>query len=619
MTSVVGDMEIDHQQQVQQPTPLQSLKAHTEDKTTSPSQQHGFVTSETLAQAMYDEEEPVDEPAGDALSADPAHAIPTGYPTCLHTEGYSYGVRILHDRLSVQYVQKAMHLLDVGTVRSNRPIPKARLTPIWYFECQIVSTGEKNQITIGLAPMQSSCLFAPSNMHALDTPVPAQASLRQHDTASLTCKQVGMDNLSYGYRGDEGKKFHGPPLVQGRPGLGGASYGPSFAAGDVIGCGVNYYTGCVFFTRNGAHMGDAFRLDVADWMKVDGKECRDPLGTPIDARLDLFAAVSLHSKGEHVQLNFGQRPFAFDVKALEATEKGRVQRQIAGQQLDSAIMLPLIRSYMLSQGYTKSLAALQRISQGDTTQPADDAQPVEMEDAEMKDVPAASSSSSAAAGSAAIAASGTPAAAAAPSTHDRIAGATQSQRRAIRDAIESGEVDVAFQAIESLVPGLFRRVDLRQMIPPPCDLRLVELRLRSLQFIRILADDRAPTRIVDAITFAQEHFAPFQQPPAAHDAPAAAAVTHFVASLMSLLAYPTVSSSPLAYLAEDAYRLQVSNEVNSALLAGLCTPADATPKSIVHGMSSLEILLRQTCAVEQTIQQQGYPLALPSVRDTWQE
>ena len=58
----------------------------------------------------------------------------------------------------------------------------------------------------------------------------------------------GWDNGSWGYHGDDGKKF--ADMSTGR------AYGPMYGTGDVIGCGTNLQTGDVFFTKNGKHLGD---------------------------------------------------------------------------------------------------------------------------------------------------------------------------------------------------------------------------------------------------------------------------------------------------------------------------------------------------------------------------
>lgn len=62
----------------------------------------------------------------------------------------------------------------------------------------------------------------------------------------------GWEHESWAYHGDDGKTFFGENPGQGR------SYGPTFGVQDTVGCGVNFSTGCAFFTRNGIFLGKLF-------------------------------------------------------------------------------------------------------------------------------------------------------------------------------------------------------------------------------------------------------------------------------------------------------------------------------------------------------------------------
>jgi hypothetical protein len=84
------------------------------------------------------------------------------------------------------------------------------------------------------------------------------------------------------------------------------SLGPTFTTSDVIGCGVNLVDNTCFYTKNGHHLGIAFR----------------------DLPPRLYPTVGLQTPGEIVDANFGQKPFEFDIedmiKELRASTKAAI-------------------------------------------------------------------------------------------------------------------------------------------------------------------------------------------------------------------------------------------------------------------------------------------------------
>jgi hypothetical protein len=57
----------------------------------------------------------------------------------------------------------------------------------------------------------------------------------------------GWEPESWGYHGDDGNSFNAT--------ISGKRYGPKYTVDDVVGCGVNFNEGYVFFTKNGHHLG----------------------------------------------------------------------------------------------------------------------------------------------------------------------------------------------------------------------------------------------------------------------------------------------------------------------------------------------------------------------------
>ena len=58
----------------------------------------------------------------------------------------------------------------------------------------------------------------------------------------------GLDTYSYGYHGDDGKKFQYTVVGNG------TFYSETYGQGDVVGCGVDFIKKIIYFTRNGERL-----------------------------------------------------------------------------------------------------------------------------------------------------------------------------------------------------------------------------------------------------------------------------------------------------------------------------------------------------------------------------
>ncbi len=114
------------------------------------------------------------------------------------------------------------------------------------------------------------------------------------ETFRVADKMPGWDVSSYGYHSDDGGIFHGPSASfsrhRGRP-----TYGP----GDVVGCGLDYVSRRVFFTKNGKFLGYEFDVVDSDVVKTG-----------------LFPTVGIDSD-RPIFVNFGERPFHFDWRNMK--------------------------------------------------------------------------------------------------------------------------------------------------------------------------------------------------------------------------------------------------------------------------------------------------------------
>lgn len=184
------------------------------------------------------------------------------------------GLEVLNDGLEVKLSgPKSERDRDheACSLRADHPMPSQ--CGIYYFEVDIVSR-KREESSIGIG-------FSTKNVPLSRLP--------------------GWEPESYAYHGDDGHSF----CCQSS----GKHYGPPFNAGDVIGCGVNFRTGCAFFTKNGDHLGTAFR----DIKENKGK---------------LFPSVGMKKTGEHIRVNFGQRPFVFDIDGMMSREKRQIRQEI---------------------------------------------------------------------------------------------------------------------------------------------------------------------------------------------------------------------------------------------------------------------------------------------------
>lgn len=247
------------------------------------------------------------------------------------------GLDAMNDGLDLKYTGSGSKAeIEAASVRANYPMPPA--CGIYYFEVEIKHKSKDTAIAIGLST--------------------AEASLE---------RLPGWETHSWGYHGDDGKMFCGEHS--------GRHYGPTFDAGDVIGCGVNFHAGHAFFTKNGQDLGVCFKE-----LKKD---------------LRLFPTVGMKKHtGALVAVNFGQRPFVFDIDDKMESERTKVAKDIdkakplslTERRNETTLIQDLVMQFLSHDGYVETARAfaedVQRereplsntISTPPTAPPVDDAE-----------------------------------------------------------------------------------------------------------------------------------------------------------------------------------------------------------------------------------------------------
>ena len=183
-------------------------------------------------------------------------------------------------------------------MRAKHPIPPQ--CGLFYFEVTVVSKGRDGFIGIGFASSAVSLQRLP-----------------------------GWEVNSWGYHGDDGNSFNCSGT--------GRKYGPTYSSGDVIGCGIDFHGKSAFFTKNGVWLGPAFE-GIAQLDKVP-----------------VYPCVGLRTPGEVVEVNFGRRPFTFDIVSYVEERMDQLQLHINNSSLYELrpVHLPveLILKHLLFNGY----------------------------------------------------------------------------------------------------------------------------------------------------------------------------------------------------------------------------------------------------------------------------
>ncbi|KAK9826873.1 hypothetical protein WJX81_006034 [Elliptochloris bilobata] len=219
-----------------------------------------------------------------------------------NTASFGNFLEVAKNKLTVKYTGNGQHPNDVGAIQGNRRVPRQR--SVYYYEVHVDDAGDRGLIGIGFA-----------------------------DCSFRLQRQPGWEPQSYGYHGDDGKRFNGNAQ--------GDDFGPTFSTGDVVGAGVHLERQEIFFTLNGKHLGVAFR-NISS--------------------VPLWPTIGLHSKNEQVTVNFGADPFRFDLAAMVQEEAEQQAVAVQRAEVDAGAMHRVVRDYLAHYGYADTLAAFDSVA-----------------------------------------------------------------------------------------------------------------------------------------------------------------------------------------------------------------------------------------------------------------
>eukprot|EP00761_Pharyngomonas_kirbyi_P014159 gb/GECH01014189.1/.p1 GENE.gb/GECH01014189.1/~~gb/GECH01014189.1/.p1 ORF type:complete len:449 (+),score=80.66 gb/GECH01014189.1/:1-1347(+) len=312
-------------------------------------------------------------------------------------------------------------------------------------------------------------------------------------------KQPGWRFLSYGYHGDDGKKFD--YKHRGR----GSAYGPCFGTGDTVGCGIDFSDRSIFFVINGKTLPTAFHN--------------------ADLHVSLFPIVGLDRA--HVQLNFGQDPFSYkelptrrsSSAAMAAMGVLREKTDPSSHQVNNLLLHDLVEEYLSRTGCVKTLSSL-------GSSPSDDTQ----------------------------------------------------IRRAVQDAVLSGNISQAEKQIQSRWPQMFSKQRSSECIGRRQEYEDAQVALSCQQFIELLRESEMVHAMeIGAQIQSMRDREGFEDPPCSDE------VSIMAEETLGLVAYQNPEDSPVRHRWIPEHRERVAEIVDTALVLS----SGKSP------LSRLEYLLKQ--------------------------
>lgn len=162
----------------------------------------------------------------------------------------------------------------------------------------------------------------------------------------------GLEQHSWGYHSDDGKA--------GACQKPGSDYGPVFGRNDIIGCGIDFTTRSIFYTKNGIHLGVAFHdLELVDSKTKEQRKFYPSLGfkPSIGLRTNFGADEFLYNINQYVQ----ERKQAL-LETITKSEPKSVLLEDSDESTpkDADLVRSLISSYFSYMGYLETGKAFEQ-------------------------------------------------------------------------------------------------------------------------------------------------------------------------------------------------------------------------------------------------------------------
>jgi hypothetical protein len=212
-----------------------------------------------------------------AVTANDAHNISSSADSATTSSGYN----LLLTPTSPLAGETEEHAVKGYVIRADDFIQPS--CGVFYFECTVLNAGDRDaqqqqqqqQETDNEDEMSSNCLSNNSNNNAIFIGL-ITANVPLHYLPGTT-----TDRYSYSYCSQNGRIYNNA-MTQGE------NYATRFTTGDTVGCCINFITQTIHFTKNGVHLGVAFK-------KIQ--------------RINYYPCIALSNSKQSVRINFGSQPF----------------------------------------------------------------------------------------------------------------------------------------------------------------------------------------------------------------------------------------------------------------------------------------------------------------------